>query len=207
MENKFYSTTQAAEICRVTPGTIIYWIKQGKLETTFTAGGHRRISDIELTKLVKKMHLPVPKELMSPEPKGSIKILIVDDEANIRQMTQWALKEAFPTVEIEEAEDGLAAGWKVAKFCPDIILLDLMMSRFDGFRFCELVRTNAELKNARVIAMSGVQGFGFEEKILKLGAHDFLAKPFQIEELKEKIMKQLKVIDQRKKGNTHDIKG
>ncbi len=206
MEKRLYSTTQAAKLCRVTPGTIIHWIKKGKLQTALTAGGHRRISGSELLLLIEKLRLPIPEELMNLKPKSSLKILVVDDEASVREMIQWLLKGSFPKAETELAEDGLVAGWKTTTFHPDLILLDLMMPGLDGFRFCELVRTSSELKNARIIAMSGVQGFGFEEKIRRLGANDFLAKPFEVEILKEKVSEQLKIIAQERKEGSHDIK-
>lgn len=194
MNEKFYSTTQAAKICQVTPGTIIYWIKQNKLTAILTVGGHRRIAGSELLRLVKKIRLPIPKELSSLECQAHPRILIVDDEPEIRRMIRAVLKGHFPEIQVEEAEDGLVAGWKTTTFRPDLILLDLMMPGLDGFRFCELVRTTDDLKHVRIIAMSGVQGFGFEEKISKIGAHDFLAKPFPIETLKEKMSKQLHTI-------------
>ncbi len=199
-----FSTTQAAKLFGVTPGTIIYWVKKGKLETTLTAGGHRRISDHELLRVIKSLRLATPTELAHLEDKHrTLKVLVVDDEPSIRQLIQWIFKEHFPKAEVEIAEDGLVAGWKTMKFYPDLILLDLMMPGLDGFRFCELVRTTAPLKKARIIAMSGVQGFDFKEKILRIGANDFLAKPFDVEVLKQKIAEQLRALNSEKKEEAH----
>lgn len=209
MEDGLYSTTQAAKLCRVTPGTIIYWIKKGKLQTSLTAGGHRRIPEGEILRLIKELRLPFPKELESLEPaqqKDAIRILVVDDERSVRQMILWVLKQSFPKVEVEEAEDGFVAGWKTKTFHPDLILLDLMMPGLDGFRFCDLVKMTAELKEVRIIAMSGIQGFGFEEKIHQMGVSDFLNKPFQIETLKEKVSQQFKVIEEKRKERSNGFK-
>ena len=197
MTNKFYSTTEAANICQVTPGSIIRWIKEGKLETALTAGGHRRIPAASLLKLINKLGLPAPKELLDSldglnGAKPGYKILIVDDEKSVREMLRWIISQEWPDSKVEEASDGFFAGWKTHGFCPDLVILDLMMPGLDGFRFCEFLRNLPGMKHTRMIAISGVQGFGYEEKIMKLGANVFLAKPFDSEVLKKTIEEQLK---------------
>ena len=196
MVNRYFSTSEAAKICQVTAGSVIRWIKEGELETALTVGGHRRIPGASLLKLITKLGLPVPKELLDlPDEGGGAKtgprILIVDDEKSVREMLHWIINQTWPEAKVEEAEDGFAAGWKTHGFYPDLVILDIMMPRLDGFRFCEFIRNMPEMKQTRIIAVSGVPGFGYEEKIMKLGANVFLAKPFDNEVLKKKIEEQL----------------
>ena len=198
MGDKYFSTTEAAKICQVTPGSVIRWIKDGRLDTARTAGGHRRIPATSLLKLIKQLGLSLPKELSElarQSGESLYKVLVVDDDIAIRKMISWALKEMLPEVRIEQAQDGFVAGWKARGFCPDLVILDIRMPGMDGFRFCEFVRELPELKSMRILAMSGIKGFDYEQKILKAGAHDFLVKPFGIDELKAKIARQLTIAE------------
>lgn len=202
---QYFSTSEAAKICQVSPASVIRWVKEGELDTALTVGGHRRIPAASLLRLAKRLGLAVPNELAGVEDPGVsvLKILIVDDDEGIRQLVRWALKEELPQAQLEEAPDGFVAGWKAHRFRPDLVILDIMMPGVDGFRFCELIQGMPEMKRTRILAMSGVQGADYEEKILKFGAHDFLAKPFEIETLKQKVAEQLTHI---KKGDAHAAK-
>ena len=188
--SKFYSTTEAAKICQVTPGSVIRWINEGKLETSLTAGGHRRIPSESLLGLIKKLRLPIPSELSEVE-NGTPKIMIIDDEVGMRQMLRWFLKENMPEVLVEEAENGLDAGWKALQFHPDLVLLDLFMPGMDGFRFCELIKGSPELKDTRILVMSGHQTEEVQEKINQLGV-EVMYKPMDVDVLKRKILQELK---------------
>ena len=196
MAGKYFSTSEAAKICQVTPGSVIRWVNEGQLETALTVGGHRRIPAASLIQLVKKLGLLVPKELSDPfDPKDDDdgpKILIVDDEEGVRGMIAWLINQEWPEAKVEQAEDGFVAGWKCNGFRPDLVILDLMMPAVDGFHFCQFIRNTPEMKHTRIIAISGVQGSGNEEKILKLGADVFLAKPFDDELLRKTVEEQLK---------------
>ncbi len=197
MTSRYFSTSQAAKICQVTSGSVIRWIKEGVLETALTVGGHRRIPAASLLKLIKKLYLPVPEELSSlcdekNDTELMPRILVVDDEKSVREMVRWIISQEWPGATVEEAEDGFVAGWKIHGFCPDLVILDLMMPGLDGFRFCEFIQNLPEMKHMKIIAISGVPGFGYQEKIMKLGADVFLAKPFDNEIFKKKIQEQLK---------------
>jgi two-component system, OmpR family, response regulator RpaA len=158
------------------------------LSTSLTAGGHRRIPAQNLLELLKKLNLPLPDELkILDETQQPFKILVVDDEPSIRQMIRWAISDTWPSVEIEEAQDGMIAGWLAKGFHPNLIVLDLMMPALDGFRFCELVRSAPELIHTKIIAMSGVHSN--DKEILKIGADDFLPKPFDLDVLRKAVSK------------------
>ena len=193
---KFFRTYEAAKICQVAQGTIIRWIKEGKLPASSTAGGHNRIRAADLVEFLKSLRLPIPAELSSGNKKT--KILIVDDEPEVRHMIRWMLDRDFNSILIEEAEEGFIAGWKACAFQPHLVILDLMLPGLNGFRICEFIRQFSELKETKIIAISALLGDpDVENKIRALGANDFLAKPFDLEVLKKKICEQL----------NHTIKG
>lgn len=191
---KFFKTQEIAKICQVAQGTVIRWIKEGKLPASSTAGGHNRIQAKDLFELLKSLRLPIPLEL-SPEfvfePKQKVRILIVDDEPEMRKMIRWKIEQDFPGAEIEEAGEGFIAGWKTHSFRPQLVILDLMLNGLDGFHVCEFIRQFPELKDTKIIAISALMGPEVAKKILELGANDFLAKPFDLDVLKQKISIQL----------------
>lgn len=187
---KFFGTQEIAKICQVAQGTVIRWIKEGKLPAAVTAGGHHRISPDDLLKFLKELRLPIPEALQKTRQK---RVLIVDDEKAVRGLIRWVIEQNFPGVLIEEAEEGFVAGWKIHEFFPDLIILDLLLPGLDGFRVCEFVRSFPQFKESRIIAISALMDVEVERKFRALGADDVLVKPFDPEKLKEKIRQCLEV--------------
>ena len=192
---KLLRTQEVAKICQVAQGTVIRWIKEGKLAASSTAGGHNRIRLKDLVELLRNLRLPIPSELSEGE---KARILIVDDETEVRNMIRWMLEQDFQDIVVEEAKEGFVAGWKTHSFRPDLVVLDLMMPGLDGFHVCEFIRQFPELKHTKIIAISALNDPEIKEKFLKLGANDFLAKPFDLDLLKEKIRN---LLGDTKRGN------
>lgn len=184
MKKDFYTTFEVAQMCHVSPGSVIRWVHEGKLQASLTAGGHHRIKAEDIKSFLKSLRMPIPAELGEKEQTVA---LIVDDEANIRSVVRVALMKYFPEMAIEEAEDGFLAGAKVTSFRPDLVILDIKLPGLDGFRVCQFIKENSELKHTKVLVITGMDPEEARDKILKLGADDFLSKPFEIEMLVEKI--------------------
>jgi excisionase family DNA binding protein len=109
-------TQEVAKICQVAQGTVIRWIKEGRLPAAETAGGHNRIRLSELVQFLKNLRLPIPEALSQDMDKK--RILIVDDEPEIRKMIRWAVERDFRNILIEEAAGGFVAGWKAHSLVP-----------------------------------------------------------------------------------------
>ena len=180
---RFYSTFEVAKICHVSAGSVIRWIKEGKIEASMTAGGHHRISESALHSLLKQLNIPAPSNFS----KEKFKVLVVDDEPGVRKILRRILETNFDNVLVEEAEEGFVAGWRAHSLKPDLVFLDLLIPGMDGFRICQFIRSFAELKDTKIIAITGMQTQGVKDKVLKLGADDFLNKPFEIETIKQKV--------------------
>jgi two-component system, OmpR family, response regulator len=128
MMEKYYSTQQIAEMCHVTRGSVIRWIREGKLQAGMTAGGHSRVPAAEIVKLLESLRMPVPAELAGVRMKALnrlSKVLIVDDEPSICELLELFFEQFFPEVEVKEARNGFDAGMLAGSFCPDLIMLDL----------------------------------------------------------------------------------
>ncbi len=187
---KLIKTQEVAKICRVAQGTVIRWIHAGRLPASTTAGGHNRVRLTDLVQFLRNLNLPIPSELSADDKK---RILIVDDEAEIRAMIRWMLGQDFKDVLIEEAGEGFVAGWKTHSFRPDLVVLDLMLPGLDGYHVCEFIRQFPELRETKIIAISALNDPEVEKKFLALGADEFMVKPFDLEVLKKKIRMHLKV--------------
>lgn len=199
---KLLRTQEVAKICQVAQGTVIRWINEGRLPAASTAGGHNRIRPKDLLTLLKSLNLPIPEELSSdPSLDQKTRVLIVDDEPEVRKMIRWMIEQDFIGVEIEEAQEGFVAGWLTHSFHPHLVVLDLMLPGLDGFHVCEFIRRFPELKDTKIIAISALMDPEVAKKIMSLGANDFLTKPFDLDVLKEKICTQL---NGRRKGDHHE---
>ena len=208
---KFLNPSEVAKMCEVSTGSVIRWVREGKVVAAHTAGGHYRVEASEVVKLLESLKMPIPVELQKPETvqnnnrhnesyvqpvkEAPLKVLIVDDELGLRQLLRTIMDDYFPHVRVEEAADGFMAGWKAHDLKPDVVILDLRLPGIDGFRVCQLIRSFPASKHARVIAMTGYAGDDAEEKILKLGANVFLTKPFDVDTMKEKIATELRVAE------------
>ena len=110
------------------------------------------------------------------------KILIADDNKQITSvLTEYAKKEGYS---VEIATDGVEALEKFKSFCPDLILLDVMMPRMDGFEVCRDIRRESNVP----IIMVTARGEDFEKIMgLDIGADDYIVKPFSCGEVMARV--------------------
>lgn len=118
---------------------------------------------------------------------NKFKILIVDDDASIRQMLSMGLKQEG--YDIKTAENGKKAMDIIPEFEPHVIILDIMMPVMDGYELCEII---PEISGAAMIMLTAKDTSSDIVKGLRLGAHDYLVKPFHFEELLARIEVQLR---------------
>jgi DNA-binding response OmpR family regulator len=103
-------------------------------------------------------------------------VLIADDEPNILLSLQFLMKKTG--YEVRTAKDGEEAMAEISRAAPDLVLLDVMMPKIDGFSICERIRANPEWNDVRIIMLTA-RGRDIErEKGLALGADDYITKPF-----------------------------
>ncbi|BBO85660.1 acetoacetate metabolism regulatory protein AtoC [Desulfosarcina ovata subsp. sediminis] len=116
-----------------------------------------------------------------PEPEGLKKaILIIDDEENMRHMLQTMLRRYGYL--IETAENGAQGLEKIGQRPFDFVLCDIKMPRMDGMAFLKASREH--LQNTTVIMMSAYGSIDLAIEAMKLGAYDFISKPFKNEEIR-----------------------
>lgn len=119
--------------------------------------------------------MPV-RDLLGEVPPMSHTVLVVEDEPNIVLSLQFILKQAGFLVRV--ARDGEQALRAIADYVPDLVLLDIMLPKQDGFAVCAAIRANAACRNVRIIMLSAKNREADKERAFSLGADEFVTKPF-----------------------------
>jgi len=115
----------------------------------------------------------------------SKRILVVDDEPNIIISVQFLMsREGF---DVSIARDGDEALDAIRGQRPDLVVLDVMMPKRNGFEVCEAVRSDPELAAVRILMLTAKGREADFDKGMKLGADAYLAKPFSTRELVQKV--------------------
>lgn len=108
-------------------------------------------------------------------------VLIVEDEPNIALPLEFIMSQAGYDVRV--AVDGDAALDAIAERQPDLVLLDVMIPKRDGYEVCQTIRANPALSGVRIIMLTAKGRDVEREKGLALGADDYITKPFSTQEL------------------------
>lgn len=112
---------------------------------------------------------------------SNLKVMIIDDSKTIRRTAETLLQKVG--CEVITATDGFDALAKVADSRPDIIFVDIMMPRLDGYQTCALIKNNALFKTIPIIMLSSKDGLFDKAKGRIVGSDQYLTKPFSREEL------------------------
>lgn len=110
-----------------------------------------------------------------------LKAMVVDDSKTIRRTAETLLKKEG--CEVVTAVDGFDALAKIVDYQPDIIFVDIMMPRLDGYQTCALVKNNAGFKKTPIIMLSSKDGVFDKAKGRIVGSDHYLTKPFSRDEL------------------------
>jgi twitching motility two-component system response regulator PilG len=112
---------------------------------------------------------------------SSLKVMVIDDSKTIRRTAETLLTKAG--CEVVTATDGFDALAKIADTRPNIIFVDFMMPRLDGYQTCALIKNNSEFKSTPVIMLSSKDGLFDKAKGRIVGSDQYLTKPFSKTEL------------------------
>jgi len=110
-----------------------------------------------------------------------LRILVVDDSATIRRSAETMLSKEG--CEVITAENGFEALSKITRHHPDLIFVDIMMPRLDGYQTCAIIKNNAEFRNTPVVMLTSKDGLFDMARGRVVGSDQYLTKPFTREEL------------------------
>ncbi|MEE8243505.1 MAG: twitching motility response regulator PilG [Pseudomonadales bacterium] len=110
-----------------------------------------------------------------------VRVLVIDDSKTIRRSAENLLsKEGCDVITATDGFDALA---KIADSRPEIIFVDIMMPRLDGYQTCALIKNNSEFKATPVVMLSSKDGLFDKAKGRIVGSDRYITKPFSKEEL------------------------
>jgi two-component system OmpR family response regulator len=113
------------------------------------------------------------------------KILIVEDETDVLKFLRIRLENGG--YEIAEAENGQEAVEKVKQWHPRLVLLDVQLPKLNGYEVCRLIREDSEVAETKVIFLTADAGSSVSKQTRLLNAQGYFVKPYNTEELFEKI--------------------
>jgi excisionase family DNA binding protein len=168
---------QAARYLGVAQSTIRKWSDQGRLSAFYTPGGHRRYRLRDLEAFVAGSAGGATASRSRPAPL----VLIVDDDPRIREFVRVNLEmDGFAVREAGSADEGLAA---LEDEPPDLILLDVMMPKVDGWEMLQRVRERHGVDSIQVIMFSGQVEHDGSNQAEAGGAQAYVGKPFNPQDL------------------------
>jgi len=124
-------------------------------------------------------------EKLTSDQLSKIKVMVIDDSNTIRRSAEIFLKSSGCQVIL--AEDGFDALAKISNEHPDLIFVDIMMPRLDGYQTCSLIKRNARYKATPVIMLSSKDGLFDRARGRMVGSDQYLTKPFTQETLLEAV--------------------
>jgi len=183
-----FTTGEAAKICKVSQQTIIRCFDNGQLKGFRVPGSRfRRIPREMLYKFMKDNGIPTD-ALES----GKRKVLLVDDDVELVELMTKVLEEDG-RFEVRIASNGFDAGMMVKEYRPDLIVLDVMLPDINGKEVCHRVRADPSLEDVRILCISGMIEDDKVQELKLSGADDFMHKPFDIEDLIDRMCSQLEI--------------
>ena len=112
---------------------------------------------------------------------NGLKIMVIDDSNTIRRSAEIFLAQVGCQVLL--AEDGFDALAKITDHKPDVIFVDIMMPRLDGYQTCALIKKNQQLRSTPVIMLSSKDGLFDRARGRMVGSDEYLTKPFTKDQL------------------------
>lgn len=184
-----FTTAQAARLLGVSVATVVNWIDDGRLRAHKTPGGHRRIAREDLVAFAHHYEMPLDGVEVRGD-SGKKRVLVVDDDPAILTLYSDAL-EIEGGYEVRTARSGFAAGLAVARWRPDVMLLDVHMPGMDGFEVLERIQEADALGSIPVILCTAYsekleQRPDVREKVVAV-----LTKPVPIDRLLDEVKQAL----------------
>lgn len=189
MARRFYTTSDVARICNVHRNTIIGSIRKGQLKIYRTPGGHARISEDDLLEFCANRNLPVNLAGSRMD-----KVLVVDDDPLLTKLVQVGLEKLGYRVKV--AKNGYDAGFLTLDWHPDVMLLDIMLPDIRGDLVAKRVRESEQTAGLPIIAMSAVSDPQRIQAMTEAGCNDFVSKPFEVTDLRDRIVRLLGSINE-----------
>ena len=129
------------------------------------------------------------------------RILVIDDDLAISELVAVNLEMAG--YDVSQAEDGIKGQALALQLQPDLIMLDLMLPKVDGFTVCQRLRRDERTAEIPILMLTALSQTQNKVEGFNAGADDYLTKPFEVEELLARIRALLRRTDRIQIGRAH----
>lgn len=127
----------------------------------------------------------------SKAPNARPRILVVDDEADLVAVLRFGLEsEGFDVIEAYDGESGLR---RAQQDLPDLLVLDLMLPKLDGYKVCRMLKFDERFRHIPIIILSARAQDEDRRLALEMGADQYLTKPYEVKELVVHIRQKLRL--------------
>ena len=126
-----------------------------------------------------------------PAPKRP-RVLVVDDDDDIKKLIRFALSHLPLELDLLTASDGIEALALIQQQPPDLVLLDVMMPRMDGFTVCQQLRANVRTAFLPIMMLTANADEANRTKGYLVGTDDYVTKPFSVPDLHARVMRMLR---------------
>jgi excisionase family DNA binding protein len=153
IEHSWLSTKEAAQLLDVSQRTIQNWVDTGKLKSTKTLGGHRRLmrSDVEGFLVLRTSTVPAALPAMAAEPPAAdeLRVLIVEDDRTLLRLYELKFGEFTVPHQLFLAANGYQGLLLAGKHCPHLVIADLNMPEMNGLQLIQEIRKTADMKDSK----------------------------------------------------------
>lgn len=164
-----YTTHEIGLLCHVHQTTVINWIKNKKLASYTTPGGHRRVRRQDLAKFLKQNNIPVQ---IGHQTQNNRHVLIIDDDMGSMHGLRDVLSQKGCQVDV--AANAFEAGYKLALFRPGLIVMNFELPGLEAEAACQIIRKDADLTHIPIV------GIGADPRIaVDLNISAVIRKPVQ----------------------------
>ena len=169
IEHSWLSTKEAAQLLDVSQRTIQNWVDTGKLKSTKTLGGHRRLmrSDVEGFLVLRASAVPAALPAMAAEPPATseLRVLIVEDDRTLLRLYELKFGEFTVPHQLFLAANGYQGLLLAGKHCPHLVIADLNMPEMNGLQLIQEIRKTTDMKDSKIIVATGLKAVD----IMKMG--------------------------------------
>lgn len=190
-----YTTHEIARYCGVYPSSVVRWIHEGHLKAHHTPGGHQRVGRAELIRFLKAHGTPVPDEVSTPQSR----VLVVDDDRDTARLIERAFSRHPERFLVETCRDGVEALVRIGQNPPDLLVLDLVLPKLDGFQVCRVLKAMPQTKKTRIVLISGTSARVNEKKLEEAKIDAFYRKPLDLPAMVKRCASLLNVPLEKKK--------
>ena len=126
-----------------------------------------------------------------PDTPAKPRILVVDDEPDLIAVLRMGLQ--MEGLDVLEAADGTEGLRRAREEKPDLLVLDLMLPKMDGYQVCRSLKFDSRYKDLPILILSARPGDQDKRLAIEMGADDFIRKPYDLKDLVSRIRQRLKL--------------